>query len=318
MKVSKGKWGDLEEMDEDAVGQLLTGIIRDMATLDIETRSLRSERKDQIQIVKSLRSALGGFEEAGQGRKSLLQEFHKSRKKSLKHREQRDSVNRCVPPPSEILYEWLSDTHSRMTTVDNDLTSVPMLNRELDAFSRFFEIQASIKQKILAEDAHKMYATEVRKLKEISRKLDENREKSGKIVAEAKADNNPDGSGISRKEIRNISNRISEIDKRLDQLKSEKARTRKEIRRIEGYVRIAANRPGRVKLSDIKGIAASGGSLSKEEMGALLESGGLSALGDNIELVKETNKSRKSRKKSRKLGVARTGGRKGRMASRRE
>ena len=320
MSVSKGKWDDLEGMDEEDVGQLLIGKKRDMSTLDSEARGLRSERKDQVQIVKSLRSALGGFEEADIGRKSLLQEFHKSRKKSLKHKEQRDSVNRCVPPPSEILFEWLSDTHSRLTTVDNDLTSVPMLNRELDAFRRFFEIQASIKQKILAEDAHKMYASEVRKLKEISRKLDENREEAGKIVAEAKSENNPKGTRISRKEIRNISNRISEIDRRLDRLKSEKAITRKEINRIESYTRIASNRPGRVKLSDIMGIAASGGSLSKEEMGALLESGGLSTLEENIVPgeEKEVIKSGKIRKKARKLGVARTGGRKGRMASGRE
>ena len=44
----------------------------------------------------------------------------------------------------EVLKEWLSETYRRLTTIDNDLTAVPTLTRELEAFRRFFEIQASI------------------------------------------------------------------------------------------------------------------------------------------------------------------------------
>ena len=56
-------------------------------------------------------------------------------------------MNRLIPPPMDVLKEWLSETHRRLTTIDNDLTAVPTLSRELEAFRRFFEIQASILKK---------------------------------------------------------------------------------------------------------------------------------------------------------------------------
>tara|TARA_B100000686_G_scaffold151883_1_gene159105 strand:+ start:1517 stop:2473 length:957 start_codon:yes stop_codon:yes gene_type:complete len=318
MKSRKNDWDDLEEMDEEEIGSHLSGQKRVLATLDSEFRSLRIERKDQVQIVKSLRSALGGLEEVDSGRKSLLQQFHSARKRSQKHKTQRDAVNQSIPPPTEILLEWLHDTHTRLTTVNNDLTSVPMLNRELDAFSRFFEIQAAIKMKRVAEEAHTRYINEVSKLKELSRKLDNNRAAKGEIVSEVNSENEAEGSGISRKEVSNISKRISEIDARLDQLKSEITGTKKDISRVEKYVRISANRQGRVKLSDIRSIAASGGVLSQGEMSALLESGRLAKLDDVDEVEKAPNKIKKTRKKGRKLGVSRAGGRRSKTASRRE
>ena len=200
MKSRKNDWDDLEEMDEEEIGSHLSGQKRVLATLDSEFRSLRIERKDQVQIVKSLRSALGGLEEVDSGRKSLLQQFHSARKRSQKHKTQRDAVNQSIPPPTEILLEWLHDTHTRLTTVNNDLTSVPMLNRELDAFSRFFEIQAAIKMKRVAEEAHTRYINEVSKLKELSRNLDNNRAAKGEIVSEVNSENNNNDDGPSEKE----------------------------------------------------------------------------------------------------------------------
>ena len=54
MKSRKNDWDDLEEMDEEEIGRHLSGQKRVLATLDSEFRSLRIERKDQVQIVKSL------------------------------------------------------------------------------------------------------------------------------------------------------------------------------------------------------------------------------------------------------------------------
>ena len=125
---------------------------------------------------------------------------------------------------------------------------------------------------------------------------------------------------VSRKEIRKVSKSISRIDMKLEKTKISIRNERKELRRIEDYSKIASGRPGRAKMSEIRGIAATGGPLSAEEMGALLESGGFASIAESNEgpgdLFKEERRSKKKRK--RKLGVSRRGGRKGNVAARKE
>ena len=62
----------------------------------------------------------------------------------------------------------------------------PMLNPELTAFSRFFEIQASIMRKRDAEKSHSDYIKKVSEMRIISSKLDQNKEISNKVVSELK------------------------------------------------------------------------------------------------------------------------------------
>ena len=313
------KWGDLEDLGIDEINQMIVREKSFLKSLDKEVRELRSERKDQVNIVKSLRSAIGGFEASGSGRKKLLGEFHVSRKAAQKQREIRDAINKCIPPPSKILAEWLADTYASLTQIDNDLTAVPMLNPELSGFSRFFEIQASIVRKRQAEEAHAKYISRVSEMQKISEKLDHNKEDSQRVVSELKDRTDIGEDKISRKEIKRISKIISQIDNRLEEIKDGLREGRREQRRLEDYGRIVAKRPGRVKIADIRDIAAKGGSLSAEEMGALLESGGLSSISESEEKNEEkTVEGRKTRKRGRKLGVSRRGSRRGSIASRRE
>lgn len=314
-----GLWDDLEEADQSDIEDLRGDQKRLLATFENELRELRAERKEQVEIVKSLRSAIGKVEVADSGRKSLLREFHRSRKSAQKEKEKRDSINKCIPPPTNILFEWLSVTHTRLTTIDNDLTAVPMLNRELGSFSRFFELQSSIERKKVAESAHARYAARISEMRRITTKLDKNKADKGRSVSEIAGDLRIEGERISRKEIRDVSNRISAIDKRLDVLGGQRKTARKELSRIEAYSRITQQgRMGRVKISDIKDIARSGGSLSTAEMGAFLDIGGLSSLGEEPDTEPEPAVEKRQKKKGRKLGVARSGSRKGNLATRKE
>ena len=311
-------WDDLEEIDQSDIEDLRGDQKRLLATFENELKELRAERKEQVEIVKSLRSVIGKVEVADSGRKSLLREFHRSRKSAQQEKEKRDSINKCIPPPTNILFEWLSVTHTRLTTIDNDLTAVPMLNRELGSFSRFFELQSSIERKKVAESAHARYAECISEMRRITTKLDKNKADKGRSVSEITGDLGIEDGRISRKEIRGVSNRISAIDKRLDVLGGERKAARKELSRIEAYSRITQGRLGRVKISDIKDIARSGGSLSTAEMGALLDIGGLSSLGEESDAEPEPAVERRQKKKGRKLGVARSGSRKGNLATRKE
>ena len=65
-------WDDLEEIDQSDIEDLRGDQKRLLATFENELKELRAERKEQVEIVKSLRSAIGKVEVADSGRKSLL------------------------------------------------------------------------------------------------------------------------------------------------------------------------------------------------------------------------------------------------------
>jgi len=319
MSEGADQWSDLKGLDAEGINRAVKEKKVFLRSIDGSIRDLQSERKEQIHIVKALRSAILGVENSDSGRKKLLGEFHSSRKEAQKHREKRDAINKCVPPPSKILEEWLSETFDSLTRIDNDLTSVPMLNPELSSFSRFFEIQASIKKKREAELAHSEYIKRVSEMRKISSKLDQNKEVSNKVVSELKENVEIEDDKVSRKEIRRISKRITSIDKKIESMKETVKAERRELKRIEKFSRISSGRGEFSSIEDIRGIASKGGSLSTDELGALLESGGLSTISEvKNDGSKKQNEASKPKKKSRKIGVSRRGGRQGRVATRRE
>ena len=315
---SKVYESDFQDLSTDEMKTIIAEKKSMLRSLDSEKRDLQTERKEQVQIVKALRSAVVGIELSGTGRKKLLGEFHSVRKQAQIHREKRDKINERVPPPSKILEEWLGETYLTLTRIDNDLTTVPMLNPELSAFSRFFEIQSSIKKKREAEKSHSKYISKLSEMRKISTKLDQNKEEFGKATSELKENTEIQGDKISRKDIRRISRSISSIDGRIEAIKSETNSERSLLKKLQKYSRVSSVR-GSSSIDDIRGIAAKGGSLSSEELGLILETGGFSSINDSKEPVKEAPKQgRLSKKKTRKLGVSRRGGRKGKSASRRD
>ena len=315
---SKFHQSDFHDLSADEMEVMIAEKKSALRLLDSEKRDLQTERKEQVQIVKALRSAVVGIERSGTGRKKLLGEFHSMRKQAKIHREKRDEINVRVPPPSKILEEWLGETYRTLTKIDNDLTTVPMLNPELSAFSRFFEIQSSIKKKREAEKSHSKYISKLSEMRKISTKLDQNKEELGKTKSELNENVEIEVDKISRKDIRKISRSISSIDERIEAIKIETNSERSVLKNLQKYARLSAVR-GSSSIDDIRGIAAKGGYLSSEELGLILETGGFSSINDTKDPIQEAPKQgRLRRKKTRKLGVSRRGGRKGKSASRRD
>ena len=315
---SKFYQSDFHDLSADEIEVMIAEKKSALRSLDSEKRDLQTERKEQVQIVKALRSAVVGIERSGTGRKKLLGEFHSMRKQAKIHREKRDEINVRVPPPSKILEEWLGETYLKLTKIDNDLTTVPMLNPELSAFSRFFEIQSSIKKKREAEKSHSKYISKLSEMRKISTKLDQNKEEFGKAKSELNENVDIEVDKISRKDIRKISRSISSIDERIEAIKIEKNSERSVLKNLQKYARLSSVR-GSSSIDDIRGIAAKGGYLSSEELGLILETGGFSSINDTKDPIQEAPKQgRLRKKKTRKLGVSRRGGRKGKSASRRD
>ncbi len=321
--MSEGLFEDLEALPHNEIEEASADLERQLRSFEDEFKSLREERRTQVDLVKSLRSAVGDIEEASSERKALLNQFHKVKKDADKNREIRDRVNRSIPPPAAVLEEWLADTYTKLTTIDNDLTAVPTLNRELDSFRRFFELQAAVVRKREAEDAHAVYVKEVDKLRKITSELDATRKSQETSAESATEGSELSTDKVTRSEIRKISKAISAIDKRLDAIKSQRKDARREAGRLRSYLKITGGRGSRIRIADVKDRASSGGSLNANELTALLDSGGLSNLTseskkESAEQAASPKRGRGGKKGKRRLGVTRGGPRRGNSATRRE
>ena len=84
---SNDNLGEFQDLSTDEMKQMITEKKSMLRSLDSEKRDLQSERKEQVHIVKALRSAVVGIERSGTGRKKLLGEFHSVRKAAQIHRE---------------------------------------------------------------------------------------------------------------------------------------------------------------------------------------------------------------------------------------
>ena len=235
-----------------------------------------------MEIVKSLRQTVGENEAISDERRVLLKKFHQSRKLAEDARKKRDSVNVSIPPPSSILSEWMAETHQRLVTIDNDLTAVPTLHREIDMFKRFFELQAAYTRKQDSEKFHEDYVNHIKEIREITKELDATRNKSpkGKEI-DSSQEGQIDSSSVNRSDVRKISKRINKIDSQLDKISEERKALRKESNRLRTYLKLTSSRGKPIKISEVKERATSGDSLNTQELGALLRTGGLAELTKN-------------------------------------
>ena len=311
-------FNDLEDLDGHEIQEKRSGLERELGSIEGEKSDLRSERMDLVNRVRILRGIVGKMEGANSERRELLRKFHEIKKEADYSRKRRDEVNRLIPPPMDVLKEWLSETHRRLTTIDNDLTAVPTLSRELEAFRRFFEIQASIIKKAESEIAHSTYVEKAKEMRDVTVKLDAGRKEKEVLENEATSESGNENKA-SRAEVRKISKRISKIDKRIDSIESKRKSLRKGLSRVKTYQRITGGRNRKVRFSEIKAKAKTGGSLSTVELDALLGSGSLSDLTGGAGVAgSEISSKNTPAKKKRRIGVSRRGPRKGNLATKRE
>ena len=130
----------------------------------------------------------------------------------------------------EVLKEWLSETYRRLTTIDNDLTAVPTLPRELEAFRRFFEIQASITKKSESENAHSEYVVKAKQMREITRNwmMGKRKGKAWRNVQIQKRELRAKRIGAKSEN----QQKISKIDKRIESIEDERKSLRKELSEV--------------------------------------------------------------------------------------
>jgi hypothetical protein len=310
---------EIEDMDLSNIKSLKQDLINQLEACEQEFRDLVEDRRNQIDIVKTLRNALKEVESMDDGRRELLKEFHGFRKAAEIAKNLRDKVNKLIPPPSDILEKWIEKSHNSLTTIPNDLTELPTLPREKDIFKRFFELQVCIIKKKECENAHLEYVINIGKLREVSKKLDLHREEKEKNISEITNDIEVDENSVSRKDVRKISKKITGIDKKLDSLKEERSLIRDELNKIKILIKQNNSKVRKISINEVKEKIKVGSSLDASEFEALLHEGNLSGIGSinndkNIKLNKKPNQ----KKKMRKLGSTQRKSRRGNTAALRE
>ena len=310
---------ELENMDLSNIKSLKQELINQLEVGEELFRDLVEDRRNQIDIVKTLRNAVKEVESMDDGRRELLKEFHGFRKAAEIAKNLRDKVNKLIPPPSDILEKWIEKSYNSLTTIPNDLTELPTLPREKDIFKRFFELQVCILKKKESENAHLEYVSNIGKLREISKKLDLHREEKEKNISEITDDIEVGENAVSRKDVRKISKKITGIDKKLDSLKDERTQIRDELNKIKIILKQSNSKVRKISINEVKEKTKVGNSLDASEFEALLHEGNLSRIGSiNNDKNVKANKKQTQKKKMRKLGSTQRKSRRGNTAALRE
>jgi len=310
---------ELENMDLSNIKSLKQELINQLEVGEELFRDLVEDRRNQIDIVKTLRNAVKEVESMDDGRRELLKEFHGFRKAAEIAKNLRDKVNKLIPPPSDILEKWIEKSYNSLTTIPNDLTELPTLPREKDIFKRFFELQVCILKKKESENAHLEYVSNIGKLREISKKLDLHREEKEKNISEITDDIEVGENAVSRKDVRKISKKITGIDKKLDSLKDERTQIRDELNKIKIKLKQSNSKVRKISINEVKEKIKVGNSLDASEFEALLHEGNLSRIGSiNNDKNVKANKKQTQKKKMRKLGSTQRKSRRGNTAALRE
>ena len=267
--------------------------------LEDTRRSLRSEREGLVGRAREKRASVSVTREKSDSRRKHLSSFHENKEAADKAKKERDSINKSVPPPVEVLKSWADKSLAKLTGMSNDLTAMPTLAREIREFSLFFELISAISVKEKGEDAHSRYV-KYNKLKiEAIEKLDSDHPKE-ELDDEKNAQRSSEF-----KEVRKISKRIDKIDKELDKISKEVKMLRKQAKKLESES----------KVSDAMERVMSGSSLDATDVALILERGvDLGSLSDTGgEPAGKFEKDSPGKTKKRRISPMRRGARKTRL-----
>ncbi len=304
-----GLFDDLQDFTKGEISEKISSIKAAIEAGEKEIQRMQQERESEIALVQSLRTIQETTRGNSKERNELLNEFRKIREKAQKTKAERDQINQNVPPPLEIIEQRLSETHRRLATIPNDLSKMPNRDHEVKLFSFFFELKAMYSKKVRGNELHQQYIDLLRNQDEKLKQLDKLRDER-KVIAEEARQEDP-GQKANPKEIRKLNDRIAEMLDAIKLQRSELKKMRRERGRLEAFSRMQKKSDKRskraigIRIEDVKSRASSGGNLTMEDLGALLNSGGLQSLNEQSKEQEKQNAEAAKKPKRRQVGAAR-------------
>ncbi len=315
-KKTKGRtylFDDLEGKSKQEIIEVRSDTKDALQTASGQRSELQKERDQLVEIVQEMRKTFKG---RSKERETLLERLKTAQTERNHAQKKRDDADERVPPSPDDIENSLKQRHKPLSTIMNDLREMPSLKREIFLFESFFEYQEMHKIAIFSNVEHKKMIAAMNEIKSIMQDfkiLDKKTEEENAKLELKLEEGNTGANKIAWSEIKQISSRINEIDEKRKKIKQEIGTLTSELHRIEAFQRMQGDAARRIELNpeEIRDKAASGGTLSLQDLSTLISSGGLETLNErekdgNTGLNKTDRKKKTRRRSNARRGKART------------
>ena len=323
----KDLFADLRSRPANEIESEAKELRKKKSLIEAEVDSIREARQAQITIVQALRGIVNDTSELKAEQRKLIPQLGNRRKEMDKLRQQRDEINSKVVLPTKAIEEEILLVYEKLCGTVKSFR-YPSPEEEVRLFIYFLELQEMFKAAVISSECHhvlqQLSGQQRAAVKEL--KLFESETESIKSDALEGITSVKELKG-NYHEMKDIDRQITKLLRNLNSKRDELREASRELGRLDAWLRIqkkdadkpspkrhesksgSSDRPPRqssaprVDLKEVKRKAASGESMSLEDFGALLSSGGLSDI-----TADEPQQSRSRRKKSSKKRVGATSG----------
>ena len=286
---------DLRGLDDNEIKSNLEDLYKQLESIEIEIESRNKERKEAITMSKALRKNSELAKEQGE----LSAELRPRRNQIDELQSKRDKTNNHYIP-LHFIRDEITKVYDKLTTQSNDYSELT-IQKEKQLYSWFFELQSMYSHSKKTKQYHQEFLAMVKKQEQAIREIKNIRKE---IITVESLGNSVD--------FDELANRLL---KELNPLRTKKRELRREIGRLESWLRKQnntgkykprknkSNRPRRTKnlhnASEVKQKIASGDSFSLQDLGVLLNSGGL----DSVNIKSSSKRGKKKKKQNSASGI---------------
>ena len=333
---SKGKkrdlFADLWDRPKYEVESELKELVRRKTVAEQEIEAVRGERQRQIRIAQAIRGVIVDTKNIRSAHKGIINQIGERENVIKDLRQRRDSINERVVIPLKNIDEELMNTFLQLTEERKDLR-YPSVEEELRLFSFFFELQAMRPLAIESNSLHHERIELIEKQREAIKELRQKESEHDEVVQSIQ-DSDPiiKEIKVTPWEEKSYNRRIAKLFEEQKAKRDELHNIRREAGRLDAFLRVDRKKRERTSKSSGRVVAGSGGkhgrggrrgpdveevrrkaatgeSMSLEDLSALLDSGGLDSIkkkhGDSGQ--KRKRKGSQAKKFSASRGAAKAG-----------
>ena len=302
---SKGKkrdlFADLWDRPKHEVESELKDLVRRKTVAEQEIEAVRGERQRQIRIAQAIRGVIVDTKNIRSAHKGIINQIGERENVIKDLRQRRDSINERVVIPLRNIDEELSKTFLQLTEERKDLR-YPSVTEELRLFSFFFELQAmrplAIESNALHHERIELIEKQRHAIKELRQKESEHDEVvqsiqgSDPVIKDIK---------VTPWEEKSYNRRIAKLFEEQKVKRDELHNIRREAGRLDAFLRVDRKKRERAikgggrgdggsggkrghggrrgpDVEEVRRKAATGESMSLDDLSALLDSGGLDSI----------------------------------------
>ena len=230
---------DLRNLSSSDVDNMKSKVQGELNGLETKIKALEEEKSVAIRLANAMKGVLEETSDIRSEHKSIHIGLKERSKEIRDIRQQRDKINSNIVIPLKYIEQDLERVYKRLTSELN-FRFIPTLEKEIKDFSWFFELQEMHKKATQAEQLHKKYV-ELSKLQHEDIKKLEIYENQHDEVTTKLLENEPllKDADIGKNGVRSYDKRVYNINRAMHQRKGEYQKLRREIGRIDAWIRIS-------------------------------------------------------------------------------